>query len=40
MEPAIALHIESLREHGKPVPRPERKATVIEVAAQSIPTCR
>ena len=30
---AIALHIESLREHGEPVPEPQCTATVVEVAA-------
>lgn len=30
---AIRLHIESLREHGEPVPEPHRTATVIDVAA-------
>ncbi len=30
---AIRLHIESLQEHGEPVPEPQCTATVIEVAA-------
>ena len=30
---AIALHIESLREHGEPVPAPQCTATVVQVAA-------
>ena len=30
---AIALHIESLREHGEPVPAPQCSAAVVEVAA-------
>ncbi len=30
---AIALHIESLREHGEPVPAPQCTAAVAEVAA-------
>ncbi len=29
---AITLHIESLREHGEPVPRPQCSATVLDVA--------
>ena len=30
---AIVLHIESLREHGEPVPEPECTAAVVEVAS-------
>ena len=30
---AIALHIESLREHGEPVAAPQSSAPVVEVAA-------
>ena len=30
---AIVLHIESLREHGEPVPAPQCTATGVEVAA-------
>lgn len=30
---AIRLHIESLRQHGEPVPEPQCTATVVEVAA-------
>ena len=30
---AIRLHIESLREHGEPVPQPHCTATVVDVAA-------
>ena len=30
---AIRFHIESLREHGDPVPEPHCTATVVEVAA-------
>ena len=30
---AIALHIESLREHGEPVPSPQCTATVVQIAA-------
>ena len=30
---AIASHIQSLREHGEPVPKPRRAAAVVEVAA-------
>ncbi len=30
---AILFHIESLREHGEPVPEPRCTATVVEVAA-------
>ena len=30
---AIALHIESLREHGEPVPAPQCTAAGVEVAA-------
>ena len=30
---AIVLHIESLREHGEPVPAPQCTAVVVEVAA-------
>lgn len=29
---AIALHIESLLEHGEPVPQPQCSATVLDVA--------
>ena len=30
---AIALHIESLREHGEPVPDPKSTVALVEVAA-------
>ena len=30
---AIAFHIESLREHGEPVPEPRCTAVVVDVAA-------
>ncbi len=30
---AIAFHIQSLREHGEPVPEPRCTAAVVEVAA-------
>lgn len=30
---AIGFHIESLREHGDPVPEPQSTATVVDVAA-------
>jgi len=30
---AIVLHIESLREHGEPVPQPQATANVVEVTA-------
>ena len=30
---AIAFHIESLREHGEPVPEPRCTAAVVDVAA-------
>ena len=30
---AIGLHVESLREHGEPVPEPRSTAAVVEVAA-------
>ena len=30
---AIVLHIESLREHGQPVPAPQSTATVVAIAA-------
>ena len=30
---AIASHIQSLREHGEPVPEPRCTATVVDVAA-------
>ncbi len=30
---AIAFHIQSLREHGEPVPEPRCTATVVDVAA-------
>ena len=33
MRRAIRLHIESLREHGDPVPEPRCTATVVDVAA-------
>ena len=33
MRQAIEFHIESLREHGEPVPEPQCTATVVEVAA-------
>jgi predicted RNase H-like HicB family nuclease len=30
---AIEMHIESLREHGEPVPPPEAQVTVVQVAS-------
>ena len=33
MRRAIAFHIESLREHGEPVPEPRCSAAVVDVAA-------
>ena len=33
MRQAIQLHIESLREHGEPVPAPRCTAVVVNVAA-------
>ena len=30
---AIALHIESLREHGEPIPSPQCTAMVVQIAA-------
>ena len=33
MRQAIRLHIESLREHGEPVPEPHCTAAVVQVAA-------
>ena len=33
MRRAIQLHIESLREHGDPVPKPRCTAPVVDVAA-------
>ena len=33
MHAAIALHIESLREHREPIPDPRCTATVVDVAA-------
>ena len=33
MRRAIAFHIESLREHGEPVPEPRCTAVVVDVAA-------
>jgi len=30
---AIAFHIESLREHGEPVPKPQSSAEVVDVGA-------
>ena len=33
MRRAIEFHIESLREHGDPVPEPHCTATVVDVAA-------
>ncbi|MCY4585148.1 MAG: type II toxin-antitoxin system HicB family antitoxin [Bryobacterales bacterium] len=33
MRQAIEFHIESLREHGEPVPEPQCSATVVDVAA-------
>ncbi len=33
MRHAIEIHIESLREHGEPVPEPQCTATVVDVAA-------
>lgn len=32
IQQAIRLHIESLREHGEPVPEPHCTATVVDVA--------
>ena len=33
MRSAIAFHIESLREHREPIPRPQCTAAVVDVAA-------
>ena len=33
MRRAIAFHLESLREHGEPVPEPRCTAEVVDVAA-------
>ena len=33
MRRAIAFHIQSLREHGEPVPEPRCTATVVDIAA-------
>lgn len=33
MRRAIEFHIESLREHGEPVPAPRSSAAVVDVAA-------
>ncbi len=33
MQEAIAFHIESLREHGEPIPMPTSLARTIEIAA-------
>ena len=33
MQRAIVLHLDSLREHGEPVPQPQCTAAVVEVAA-------
>ena len=33
MRRAIAFHIESLREHGEPVPKPRCTGAVVDVAA-------
>ncbi len=33
IEVAMVLHIESLREHGEPVPVPQCSAEVVEIAA-------
>ena len=33
IEAAIAMHIQSLREHGEAVPEPQCSAAVVEVAA-------
>ena len=33
MRRAIAFHIESLREHGEPVPEPRCTAAVVDVTA-------
>ena len=30
---AIGFHIESMREHGEPIPQPRSTAAVVEVAA-------
>ena len=34
MREAMAFHIESLREHGEPVPVPQSTATVVDVAVE------
>lgn len=34
MREAMAFHIESLREHGDPVPAPQSIATVVDVAVE------
>jgi predicted RNase H-like HicB family nuclease len=33
MADAIAFHIESLRDHGEPVPVPTSRAVTVEIAA-------
>ncbi len=33
----IALHVESLLEHGEPVPQPQSSAAVVEVAFANSP---
>ena len=35
MREAIAFHIESLREHGEPVPAPQSTAEVVDIGAAS-----
>ena len=37
MRRAIAFHVESLREHGEPVPEPRCTAAVADVAAHTRP---
>lgn len=32
---AIGFHIESMREHGEPIPQPRSTAAVVEVASAS-----
>ena len=36
MREAILLHLQSLREHGEPVPQPRSTAAVVEVAASNL----
>ncbi len=35
MREAILLHLQSLREHGEPVPQPRSTAAVVDMAARS-----